>query len=43
MLHTSYGLDSKAPVCMQAERQRLAGIPGMLNPNDLKQEDMLDA
>lgn len=30
-------------VHMQAERQRLASIPGMLNPNDVKQEDMLDA
>ena len=29
--------------CTQAERQRLASIPGMLNPNDIKQEDMLDA
>lgn len=30
-------------VHMQAERQRLASIPGMLNPNDIKQEDMVDA
>ena len=35
-------LDSRAGVCMQAERQRLANIPGMLNPNE-QQEEMLDA
>lgn len=29
-------------VLMQAERQRLANIPGMLNPNE-QQEEMVDA
>lgn len=29
-------------LCVQAERQRLANIPGMLNPNE-QQEEMRDA
>ena len=29
-------------LCVQAERQRLANIPGMLNPNE-QQEEMQDA
>lgn len=31
-----------AAICTQAERQRLANIPGMLNPHE-QQEEMVDA
>lgn len=42
MTATDYRLNMCLVYAMQAERQRLANIPGMLNPNE-QQEEMVDA